>query len=306
MLMKNTARRRAVWAALSTTLLWAGTAAHGADPREIFSQVRLSVLPLEMRDANGNPTGTHTAIVVAPRQVISACDVLDGGFKPFVVSATGPLQANTKARDPQRNLCLLDVPALEAPAASLIAANAMPTAGARVYAVSNALGLGVGISEGVVAGIREVADRRYIQFSAPISPGSEGGALVNDAGQVVGVIDYRRRDGQNVNFAAPAQWITEVEARNTDDSARRRFFARATDLVRDKKWAELMTLALEWNAKQSDDIDAHRLVAFTARMQNDLDSEEKAWREMRRIDPAMVFMSDWFRPPNSDLIRPKG
>ena len=62
------------------------------------------------------------------------------------------------------------------------------------------------ISEGVVAGIRHFPAGDYIQFSAPISPGSEGGALVDEQGRLVGVIDYRRRDGQNENYQYDTLW----------------------------------------------------------------------------------------------------
>ena len=199
--------------ALLATFL-ASTVAYAADPRVIFTQVRSSVLPLELRDAKNQQIGAHTAIVFALRQVVVACDVLGSSAKPVVIAGTRTLAASVRARDVQRNLCLLDVPDLEAPAAIIAATDAVPAVGTRVYAISNALGLGVGISEGVVAGNREFGQLRYIQFSAPISPGSEGGALVNEAGQVIGVIDYRHRDGQNVNFAAPAQWFSEIEARN--------------------------------------------------------------------------------------------
>jgi tetratricopeptide (TPR) repeat protein len=278
---------------LTKALLMALLTAHStgalcADPSKIFVQLRNSVLAIEMRDAKGTPTSTHTAIVAAPRRVITACDVLDGAVTPFVLSGTTAHKGELKARDTQRNLCLLDVAELDAPVAPLPATPAMPAVGARVYAVSNALGLGVGITEGVVAGIREFADRRYIQFSAPISPGSEGGALVNEAGQIIGVIDYRHRDGQNVNFAAPAQWIAEVEARKVPDGGRQKFMARAAQLYREKQWPELTELSREWSATNADDIEAWRVLAQAAALQSNLDTEEKAWREIRRINPAMV------------------
>lgn len=263
-------------------------AAHAADPRDIYTQLRASVLPLELRDAKSAQVGAHTAIVVAPRQVVMACDLLSGNTQPRIIANSRPLSASVRARDVQRNLCLLDVPDLDAPAAKWTASDAMPAVGARVYAVSNALGLGVGISEGVVAGVREFGDRRYIQFSAPISPGSEGGALVNDAGQLIGVIDYRHRDGQNVNFAAPAQWIAEIEARKVTVDENQKFRDLALDLAREKKTTELLKLARDWTAAIPGDIEAWRVLAVAAALQADIDTEEKAYREMRRINPAMV------------------
>ena len=278
---------------LATVAVYAGLVLHtqaglAADPREVFAQLRPAVLQLEMRNQADVAVNAHTAIVIARMRVISACHILDGEAVPTVVAGKQAFKATVSARDLQRNLCLLDVPGLEAPAARMAEGSGMPGVGARVYAMSNALGLGVGITEGVVSGIREVGERRYIQFSAAISPGSEGGALVNDNGQIVGIIDYRHRDGQNVNFAAPAAWIAEVEGRYTVNTERQQFIAQVTELAREKKWVDVMKQALEWSTLQGGDLEALRLAVFAARTLGDLDAEEKAWRDMRRIDPVMV------------------
>jgi len=114
------------------------------------------------------------------------------------------------------NLCLIEVDG--APSQAMAIKWQAPAAGSRVFAVSNALGLGVGISEGVVSGVRHFPNGDYIQFTAPISPGSEGGALVDDDGQLLGIVDYRRRDGQNVNFASLAEWIDQIEKRSAENA----------------------------------------------------------------------------------------
>jgi hypothetical protein len=36
---------------------------------------------------------------------------------------------------------------------------------------------------------------------------------------LLGVIDYRQREGQNVNFAMPAAWASMIEARHDTDTA---------------------------------------------------------------------------------------
>jgi serine protease Do len=42
-----------------------------------------------------------------------------------------------------------------------------------------------------------------IQTTAPISPGSSGGALFDRQGALVGITTSSVRDGQNLNFALP-------------------------------------------------------------------------------------------------------
>jgi tetratricopeptide (TPR) repeat protein len=269
-------------------LLLHGWAAEAADPRAVFARASPSVLVLEISGEAGGRLGQHTALVVGAERAVSVCDILDGAGGMTVRAGDAGLRASVRARDAGRNLCLLDVPGLAAPEVARGADDTLPATGERVFAVSNALGLGVGISDGVVAGIRRFGAEHYIQFSAPISPGSEGGALVDAKGRLLGVIDYRQRDGQNVNFAAPARWIAEIEGRQTADDGRRQWRERATRLERERNGGALLALAQEWSAAYPDDGEAWRWLAAGAQLQADLAIEERAWRELRRLDPALV------------------
>jgi tetratricopeptide (TPR) repeat protein len=275
-------------AAVAIALTLSSLDSLATDPRTVFAQASRSVLILEVLDKAGVTLSVHSAIAVARGQAVSTCNVLVGA--PGVAIRVGERQfkATVKAQDSQRNLCLLDIPGLSAPAIRRPQAGESPSAGERVFAVSNALGLGVGVSEGVVSGIRTFGPNSYVQFSAPVSPGSEGGALVDDEGRLVGVIDYRHRDGQNVNFAAPEQWILEIEGRSLANDERRQLRESTARAAREKQWAELESLARDWCTKYPDDSDAWGALAISAAMQKDLDTEELAWREMRRIDPVAV------------------
>jgi len=65
------------------------------------------------------------------------------------------------------------------------------------------------VSDGIVSGIRDWPDHqmKVFQITAPISPGSSGGALVNSDGQVIGVTFAQLVSGQNLNFAIPAAYV---------------------------------------------------------------------------------------------------
>ena len=71
----------------------------------------------------------------------------------------------------------------------------------RIYCVGSPYGFDNTISDGLVSNPnREFEGRRYIQISAPIAPGSSGGALLNEYGQVVGVTTLGFDQG-SVNLA---------------------------------------------------------------------------------------------------------
>lgn len=85
--------------------------------------------------------------------------------------------------------------------------------GERVYAVGAPQGLELTLSEGLISGLRPTDDAQLVQTSAPISPGSSGGGLFDSKGQLVGVTTLYLKEGQNLNFAVPAEWISALTER---------------------------------------------------------------------------------------------
>ena len=97
---------------------------------------------------------------------------------------------------------------------SLNLATEPPQKGEFVFAFGNPYGLKFTVSEGIISGIQqfpEISKRhKYIQFSAPVSSGSSGGALVNSSGEVVGIVVMTKLSGQNLNFAIPVEMINHL------------------------------------------------------------------------------------------------
>jgi hypothetical protein len=79
-----------------------------------------------------------------------------------------------------------------------------------VYAIGNPKGLTGTISEGIVSGIRDLSSKSLIQITAPISPGSSGGPIINNSGQVIGVAVGTLTSGQNLNFAIPSSILESL------------------------------------------------------------------------------------------------
>jgi S1-C subfamily serine protease len=82
--------------------------------------------------------------------------------------------------------------------------------GERVYAIGNPRGFEQSISEGIVSGDREEDGTSWIQHSAPISPGSSGGALISSQGELLGINSRTRIESQNLNFAVPAATLARA------------------------------------------------------------------------------------------------
>ena len=89
--------------------------------------------------------------------------------------------------------------------------------GLDVFVIGNPYGLEGTFSTGVISGLREIDGVRYIQISAPISPGNSGGPVILRDGTVIGIATMGLKVGQNLNFAITA---AEVIASGFFDAAR--------------------------------------------------------------------------------------
>ena len=79
--------------------------------------------------------------------------------------------------------------------------------GEKVVAIGSPLGLINSVSTGVFSGFVTDDAGTTLQFTAAISHGSSGGALFNDAGEVIGVTFATLQDGQNINLAVPIEEV---------------------------------------------------------------------------------------------------
>lgn len=73
--------------------------------------------------------------------------------------------------------------------------------GQKVVAIGSPLGLFNSVSNGIISGFRLIDNVDMIQFTAPISHGSSGGAVLNMYGEVVGISTAGIDRGQNINLA---------------------------------------------------------------------------------------------------------
>lgn len=73
--------------------------------------------------------------------------------------------------------------------------------GQKVVAIGSPLGLFNSVSDGIISGFRKIDSVNMIQFTAPISHGSSGGAVLNMQGEVIGISTAGFDEGQNINLA---------------------------------------------------------------------------------------------------------
>ena len=190
-----------------------GPADGGAE--SVFESAWRSVVVVIAGDSQGGGV-----VVNEPNQVATNCHVVDesphdirvykGENRRAVRDA--PHSAKIVSGDRERDVCILFVPGLWA-----IPAKIRPVAeleiGEAVYAVGTPKGLDFSISNGIVSQLRKEAGENapLIQTNAAISPGSSGGGLFDSQGRLVGLTTWKIREGENLNFAVPIDWVLEFE-----------------------------------------------------------------------------------------------
>jgi V8-like Glu-specific endopeptidase len=114
-----------------------------------------------------------------------------------------------KYLDSVHDLALLKAEGLNAPALPLSDAQNL-SIGDTVYVAGNPRELEGTFSNGIISSLRYSAG--VIQFTAPISPGSSGGPVVDEMGRVIGLTVSSVTSGQNLNFAVPTYFLLRLIA----------------------------------------------------------------------------------------------
>ncbi len=202
-------------AAASATAVAATATAAGDAPlsgEALYARLSPSVASIAVLAADGRALGGGSGVAIGPDALITNCHVAKAGPKLQVKINKGTHDATIATADEEHDLCLLQVPGMSARAVEIGSSSQLKT-GQKVLALGSPRGLDLTISDGIVSSLRAVDGGTIIQTTAPVSPGSSGGGLFDTAGRLVGIITFQRIDGQNLNFAAPSDWIATMKTR---------------------------------------------------------------------------------------------
>jgi len=210
-------RMTTTWLAPLCTTILVLVGASSADAQiaqEVAKKAFKSTVLLVMEDADGQPLSLGSGFFVRDDQIASNLHVVEGaarGYAKLVGQKTKYDLEGVTAVDSERDLVILKISA-RSQALPLGNSDAVQV-GEPVYAVGNPQGLEGTFSQGIVSSIREVGTDRLLQITAPISPGSSGGPVLNGKGEVVAVSVATFRGGQNLNFAIPSNYLKALLAK---------------------------------------------------------------------------------------------
>jgi S1-C subfamily serine protease len=172
---------------------------------ELFAKTRNAIVTVE------TPTGFGSGVVVdSSGLVVTNLHVIADDSSAVVTLSNGDTydSVTVAAVDARRDLALLRIAGFGLPIADLGNSDTAQV-GDKVYALGAPEGLKLSLSDGIVSAIRDSEEGGYkvLQTTAAISPGSSGGGLFNQRGQLLGITSFKIRGGENLNFAVPVNYV---------------------------------------------------------------------------------------------------
>jgi serine protease Do len=175
---------------------------------QVASQSVYGVMGKLPAGPNGKSSSVYgSAVAVTDKLAITNCHVVETAAEEIYIGTGGESieQARLVAANYEADRCVLEVRKMDLrPVAGIRAFDALEV-GETVYAIGNPLRLDRTLSDGLLSAKRSMAELRYLQTTAPISPGSSGGGLFDSRGNLIGVTTFTLKGAQNINFAIPAE-----------------------------------------------------------------------------------------------------
>lgn len=196
-----------------------------ADLKEFTKKYEQAVVYITTYDEKGRQMASGSGFFVNPEgDFVTNKHVIQGAVSATIETVDGSKYTLNRliALKPDVDLVLASINSPNGPTSYLEIAQSLPAKGERVVVFGNPQRVKFSVSEGIVSGIQtfpnvewpQLSDFRgqYVQFTAAVSPGSSGGPVLNEKGQVVGVTTWMLspKVSQNVNFAIPASAVSEI------------------------------------------------------------------------------------------------
>ena len=180
---------------------------------ELVKRIKPSAVAIETFDSKNVTLTRGSGFFVAQDRIITNRHVIERAARVEVHLMDGkkfPVRG-VLAVDGEGDLALLKVEVPSQFAFPLPIIRAVPQEGESIVVIGNPFGLEGSVSNGIVSAVREISGYgKIIQITAPISPGSSGSPVVNMFGQVIGVATLQAAEGQSLNFAVPAERISQL------------------------------------------------------------------------------------------------
>lgn len=178
---------------------------------EIAKKVSPSVVVIEGKTDSGNVLGSGF-IISKDGKIVTNLHVIRDMKTATVELANGKVFDSIciLATDERRDLAIVKIAGLDLPILDLGNSDAL-NIGEPVVIVGSPRGLEGTVTAGILSSVRDGGEGyKVLQTDAAVNPGNSGGPLVNNRGQVIGVVSFILRSSQGLNFGIPINYVREL------------------------------------------------------------------------------------------------
>jgi hypothetical protein len=193
---------------VATILPFTMVAASQLVPVDVARRIGPAVVLIRASGPLGEASGSGF-IVDASGTIVTNLHVVQNARSVAVKLPSGDVydQVQIRAFDVRKDLAVIQVPGFNLPTAALGDSDAVQT-GQPVVLIGNPLDVLEGsVSAGIVSGIRNLDGFKVIQTDAAANPGNSGGPLVDADSKVIGVLSFKVRGTENLNFVIPVNYV---------------------------------------------------------------------------------------------------
>lgn len=254
----------AAGSALSAALLLLAGAAQATAQeldRELFNPILSSIVKVEAVTESGSYS-LGSAVPVLAGQFATSCHVTAKAVSIAIVYQGLRWPVRGQRANPERDLCLLEVPRLSEVAVVRRGRSIDLKVGDGLAAIGYTFGAGLSKQIGKVRALHPISGGTVIQSATYFNSGASGGGLFTLDGRLVGILTFRLKGAEAYYFSIPADWIDAELARDdayqpvaplsgitpfwSQPIERLPYFMRAATLQARAQWPDVVQLTLDW------------------------------------------------------------
>ena len=173
-------------------------------PKEVLNKAENATFIIYTFDEHGSPAGNGSGFFIDKNGTgITNYHVLNNSMKAVIKLKDGKEYEVDKvlASDKKWDIAKFSIRKEEKEKFSFLKfSNSDLEQGDKVYNLGAPLGLEQTFADGLISSIRSDSHGQVAQVTIPISPGSSGSPIMNEAGDVVAVATFKSLRGENLNF----------------------------------------------------------------------------------------------------------
>ncbi|PIP21193.1 MAG: hypothetical protein COX40_00830 [Candidatus Omnitrophica bacterium CG23_combo_of_CG06-09_8_20_14_all_40_11] len=179
---------------------------------DIYSRYSPGIVSIKTKDKHGKEIGLGSGFIVSKDGIIVT--------NSHVVASAYQAEVKIGEKIFKETYLVKNLPDFDIAILKINAENLSPLAigdfddmvsGQFVVALGNPLGFEQSVSSGIISAIRSARDMKLIQMTVPVSPGSSGGPVLNEYGEVIGIATVAFFFvAQNLNFAIPINYLEKI------------------------------------------------------------------------------------------------